>query len=249
MKKLWLAIILIVFIFLGVHYYNNSSPSRIIARVNKDKKNGTKKLTYRLYFLGIIPLADYSFEIIEPETIKLEGKADIYSKYKKIYDISVRMSSIMDNKSLLPITYEYHLFRCHRENIDEKVEFNRDKNIALINDASYSIKPDTQDPLTCFYKMMHNNYKADDLVDIHLYSTNKRFYILNSKIEEEKLKINKDIYNLLIANNRVGKDNGSYYNKVNVKIVMLKEEGVNIPILIDISFRGINIKVKLIERS
>lgn len=253
MKKILLGLLIVILIILGVYYHNNTSATRIISKLTSQKNFKLGQLKYRIYFSGLIPMADAIFEPEQEVSLNnnkfyyLAMKAQLLKRYHKLYKVSVEMSSFLDKKTLLPGLYEYKLMMVNKKDVYEKVEYDRIKNFLLVNGGHYSISANMRDPISAFYYLTHSSLKQDDRIDLDLYTTNLRSYTLNGKINEKILRVNNKDYNLIISDIKINSGEANY-NKVKIKITMVRnQDKENIPILIDIFSKGVNLKVKLID--
>lgn len=250
-KKIFLFIILLI-ISAFIFNYVTSMPSMVISNLSKKGPINSGELKYRVYALGVLPIADVSFKKAKDVDYKgrkvklLVVEAESLKFWEKIFKGTASISSYIDKNKNCPILFEEKTYLSSKgQTVEKKVVYDQDKNVMLLKGENYKILPNTQDPISALYNVRFMDLNKD--IDINI-NTNQKNYSLKAQIEKQDIIVNKQNYEMLIAKAKISRRDGNPYHKTNIDMFMIATSDKDrIPVVLSVFASGFLIKVKLIQ--
>ena len=152
--------------------------------------NVGEKLVYQASFSGIYA-ADASLEVIEKTVVENDSVYHIKfiaksrGAFNYIFPINDEINLWIDTKTFLPIKIDEHINEGNFKR-SQIIFFDRNDNVALVNNDTLSIKDNTQSPYSLFYFFRTKNFKNYRNQKISLIQNNKTV-LLNLRIKENEI--------------------------------------------------------------
>jgi hypothetical protein len=250
MKK-FLTVILLLTLFFLFSGYRNSSPKIVISDLEKKGDIRSGRFKYRIYFLGILPIGEAVLE--EPKIEEYNGQRVYHLTastqnlkiFSKIFSGQAVLDSYIDIQQLNPILFKQKMIIGRVQTIERDVFYDQKNNIMAIDGVRRSIFPDTQDPLSAIFRLMHMDFGKNREIEMGI-NTNQKNYILKGTAISREVLINKKIYGIVLAKGQVKRRDKNPYHKSNISVTFLKGK-VNLPVLIRVFATGILINARLTE--
>ena len=152
--------------------------------------NVGEKLVYQASFSGIYA-ADASLEVIERTVVENDSVYHIRfiaksrGAFNYIFPINDEINLWIDTKTFLPIKIDEQINEGNFKR-SQIIFFDRNDNVALVNNDTLSIKDNTQSPYSLFYFFRTKNFQSYRNQKISLIQNNKTV-LLNLKIKENEI--------------------------------------------------------------
>ena len=251
MKKIFFIFFILLIASCVLIYNVNNNPARIISRISKKENTRYNRLKYRIYLLGILPVAEA--EICEQGIEEYTGKR-VYHFSAEAHSLkalglffkgSAFLDSYIDPEGLSPVLFKQRITILGRNDINKEVIYNQAEGVMSINGLRRQIFPNTQDPLSAIFNLRRIDF--DKIKDVKMnINTNQKNYILEGIAKQEKLSINKKIYEIVLTKAYIKRRDKSPYHQTSIAMVLLKDKE-NIPVLIKVFASGVLINAQLID--
>lgn len=254
MKRI-IILILVISVALAVflNLKNNNPKESLLILLNKQEIREVKRLTYRLYLFGILPIADAVFEYKEKEEysnqeayhIKVTAKNLDYLSY--IVKGSAVLDSYIDAKDGNPFLFRQELKISGKPDIIREIKYDQKDHIMYLNGERRKILPDTQDPISgLFFKIRGIDFKKTGNLEINI-NTNQKNYIFIAEAHESYLKAGGKRHGIINLSGEVKRqEENNPYHRSRVSIIFFPEKR-NIPLLIRVFTAGLPVNIRLIN--
>jgi len=248
MKKMLLVLLTIVIIS-GFIIRSNNNPAAAIANLAKKGKINPGNLVYKIYFMGIIPVGE---AVIKRDVAETYGGQEVYhlsaaaksAKYfSSIFKATAELDSYINRQTLNPIFYKQKTVISNKGEIKKEIIYDQQNSIMTIGSTRRQILPNTQDPLSVVYNLKRIDFDKTNEFKFSL-NTNQKNYIMACKSVTKQTKIGNKIFNFVIIEAEIKRNDGNPHHKSYISMALLKEKE-NIPVLIKISASGAIINAKL----
>lgn len=249
MKK-FLIIFLALVVMLAFVWQNNTNPSVIISR---HLKNGSAagELKYRLYLLGIIPVAEAIFNAEATEMYKgakvyhLSATAKPLKFYTAFFDGYANIDSYIDVETLNPLLFKQKIKSPGKEKPEKEIFYDHARGVMTLGGVERQILPNTQDPLSAFFKLRHMDLSKIKEIEMNI-NTNQKNYILSGTVKEREVSANNRALKIAVIDAGIRRRDKDPYHKSKVTFVLL-EGKENTPVLIKVFASGALLTAKLID--
>lgn len=233
-------------------FHNNNNPKIIISSLvkNGDIKQGD--LIYKVNLFGVVPMAN---AILKSESIEeysdqkvyhLSAVAQSLGIISKFFSGSAVIDSYVETQELNPALFKQTLIVRGKQDIKKEVFYDQKNNIMSIAGVKRQIFPNTQDPLSAIFNLRRIDFNTIKKFEMNI-NTNQKNYILEAKADLKDISVDKKTYKIVYLTGEIRRRDKNPYHKSNVKMVLLKKEEENTPILIKVFASGIFINAKLID--
>ncbi|TRZ95028.1 DUF3108 domain-containing protein [bacterium] len=248
MKKNLLILFLVLFTLTLLIRYNND-PKNVILSILKQGNLNAGNLTYRVNFLGIIPVAEATLSQNDEELYKgtkvyhLKATARSLKYLDVIFRGSATIDSYVDTKTLNPIFFKQELLSPGKEKENKEICYDQDNNTMTRDGVSRLILPNTQDPLSLIYNIRKINFDKIKEVEYNI-NTNQKNYIFKAKAKIKDITVHNKSYKIVLLKGDIRRRDKSPYHQTKISMIILKEAG-NLPVLINVLASGVPINVRL----
>ncbi|HLD83028.1 MAG TPA: DUF3108 domain-containing protein [Candidatus Omnitrophota bacterium] len=231
-----------VFLSLYVFHYNNS-PKINIANLLKTNSLRSGDLVYRMNLFGVIPVASATFKA---EGGHLSAKVEPLKSLQKFFKGSVVLDSYLDSGGHNPESFRQEIIIPGKQAQGKEVFYDQKNGIMTIKGIKRNILPDTQDPLSAVFNIRRMNLENISNLEMNI-NTNQKNYIFQAQITHQEISVNKNIYKLAFLKAEIRRRDKNPYHKSQVDIVLVENQGENIPVLIKVFASGFFLNARLIE--
>lgn len=250
LKKILLvvAVAILALVFIA---RNNSNPKSILAGLSNDYGLSPNELIYKIYFLGCIPVGEAIIYTAKLESYNgnqvyhLVGQAKNAKLFTRFCKVSANLDSYIDKMTGNPLVFKQSLSISGKKESSKLVTYDQVNNTMAIAGVERSTYPNTQDPLSVIYNLMHMDLDKMESLEFSL-NTNQKNYYISGDVKKQTIYLGKKEYNLAIVNSEIKRRDKNPYHKSNVAIT-LSQGRENIPILIKVFASGLLINVKLVD--
>ena len=250
MKKFML-LFLILILLLILAQINNNNPKAIISKLTKLVDVHEGKLTYRINFLNVIPMADAFFS--EKKTEEYNGKrvyhlaasAENLKVYSSLFKGKVTFDSYIDSQDLSPILFKERVSIAGKEDFYKEISYDQKAGIMTIAGIQRLMFSPTQDPLSAVFNIRRMNLEKIKEFEINI-NTNQKNYVLLGKVRPSEITVGDKKYKISIVDAIIKRRDKSPYHKSNISMVIVNDLN-NLPILIKVFASGILLNAKLID--
>lgn len=248
MKKVLLILFLIILVLALVVRHNNDPKNVILGIISQDNLN-MGDLTYRVNFLGVIPIAEATFCQAAPELYKgtkvyhLRASARSLKYLAALFKGSAAIDSYVDTKTLSPICFKQELISPGKEKANKVVWYDQKNNTMTLDGVSRLILPNTQDPLSLIYNLRKMDFEKTKEFEMNI-NTNQKNYRLRGTSTIKSLVVNNKAFKLVLLKGDIRRRDKNPYHQTKIEMVLLKEIG-NLPILINVLASGVPINARL----
>ncbi len=242
-RKILVTLVSVVIFCLSFYFYNNN-PSVIISKLKKSGAISSGSLVYRVYFLGIFPVAQAQIDFSRQEEYQgkkvyhLSAKAENLKIISGIFHASASFESYVDLKDNNPLIFRQKISVKGKPDVVKEAFYDQKNGIMTIGDVKRDIPPNTQDALSAIFNLKRMDFNNTKDFEIIL-NTNQKNYRLkgDSQIKNGLVFLKGDIRR---------KDKNNPYHRSQINMVLL-EEKENLPVSIKVFASGILITAKLTE--
>jgi len=251
MKKIFFIFFILLIASCVLIYNVNNNPARIISRISKKENTRYNRLKYRIYLLGILPVAEA--EICEQGIEEYTGKR-VYHFSAEAHSLkalglffkgSAFLDSYIDPEGLSPVLFKQRITILGRNDINKEVIYDQAEGVMSINGLRRQIFPNTQDPLSAIFNLRRIDFDKIKNLEIGL-NTNQKNYILRGKFEGKNVQVNKKAHKVILVAANIQRRDNNPYHKSSISMVLWQEKE-NAPILIKVFASGILINARLID--
>lgn len=249
-KKVLLAIFLILVIFLYVMQSQNN-PGSILSKLPAECfKKGATKLYYRVYLFGVLPVGD---ALIEDGGIKKIDKKALYCLkagaksrpwVSKIYPFEVSIESYLDQETMLPVSFRQTIKTKEKEQTKD-VSYDQKNNIMQILDVKRNILPETYEPLSAIWQLRAIDYTLHNNVELNI-NTNQKNYALTVAATKEQPRVKGLTMPLIRLKSKIFRRDKNPYHQSKIDTIFL-DNHEKTPIYIKVFASGMLITVRLTD--
>lgn len=250
MKKILL--ILVILISAGVFIaFRNGDPAPVIAYLAKTGQLHPGELKYKIYALGIIPVAEAAFkrEVVEEYQGKrvyhLSAKAQSLKFLEKIIRGSAAVDSYVEMQQLHPLLFRQRITISGKPEIAREITYDQEQGVMTMDGVRRQILDQTHDPLSLIFNLRKANLEIGQKFEFNI-NTNQKNYVFSASSEPKELVINNQPYQCAVLKADIRRrDKNNPYHRSKVTIVFLRTETENVPVLINVFASGFPINIKL----
>lgn len=250
MKKILLALLIIILFLAFVAHYNNN-PRIIISNLLKKGIINSDELKYKIYLFGVLPVAEASFifgkieEYGASKVYHLNASAQTLNYIHNIFKGSAILDSYVDTREFNPVFFKQQLTKGDKK-INREVFYDQKNGVMSIDNVRRQIFADTQDPLSAiFYLKKRIDFSKTKEIEMSI-NSNQKNYILKGIANPKDIAINKEAHKAVFLKAEISRRDKNPYHKSKVDMVLLNK-GQNIPVLIKVFAGGILINAKLTD--
>lgn len=250
MKRILFIIFLVILVLILLAGYN-SNPKVIISRLIKSESVQVGALKYRIYFLGIIPVGEAIFSVGRLEEFKgqkvyhLNATARTLKYFPKFFNGDAALDSYVDIQKFNPILFKQKLMIAGKEYINKEIIYNQKEGFMSIAGIKRNILPNTQDPLSVMFNLMHLDLAeaGEFKININAYKKN---YTFKGIAKPKDVLINSKAYKIFFLKGWISRQDKNPYHQSSITAVLLNQKE-NIPILIKVFSGGVLIQARLVD--
>jgi len=216
---------------------------------NEGVKVGTLK--YRIYFLGIIPIGEAIFSVGRLEEFEgqkvyhLNATAKSLSIFSKFFSSYAVLDSYIDIQQFNPILFKQKLVVTGKADVDTEVLYDQKNGIMSIAGIKRQIFPNTQDPLSVMFNLMHLDLAEAGEFEINI-NAYKKNYSFKGIAKLDGVLINSKAYKIFLLKGWIKRQEKNPYHQSSITAVLLNQKE-NIPLLIKVFTGGVLIQAKLVD--
>ncbi|MFA5089659.1 MAG: DUF3108 domain-containing protein [Candidatus Omnitrophota bacterium] len=252
MKKM-LFILFVAFLLLACVFNYNNNPAIIIrnAGVKAAADTGFIQLRYRLYLLGVLPVAEAYFQEPLLEDYKgtkvyhLRAKAVNLGWVSPFFSGQVDLDSYIDASNFNPLLFRQRGKVRGRNDMNKEVLYDQVKGVMSIGEVRRQILANTQDPLSAVFNLRRMDFAKNKSFEMSL-NTNQKNYVLEGEADLKYISAGREKYKATIVKAEIRRRDKNPYHKSNIDMVLLNEKN-NMPVLIKVFASGLFLNAKLVE--
>lgn len=250
MKKILLILVLLILLAVFAAY-RNGDPAPVIQSLTASGQIKSGELKYKIYALGIIPVAEAIFkkEAMEEyqgkKVYHLSARAGNLKFLEKIVSGSAQLDSYLDIQQLHPVAFNQRIAVSGKPEILREIAYDQDQGVMSMAGVRRQIPADTQDPLSLIFNLRKADLQISQKLEFNI-NTNQKNYIFAGSSEPKELIVNNTSYQCAVLKADIRRrDKNNPYHRSKVIVVFLRTETENIPLLIKVLASGFPINIKL----
>jgi hypothetical protein len=246
-----LVILVVLTVFLNLK--NNNPKGPLVILLNKQGIQEAKRLTYRLYLFGMLPIADAVFEYKgQEEYLNKEAyHIKVTARNLDYLSFAVKGSAVLDSyidvKDGNPFFFRQELKISGKADVIREIRYDQKEHIMYLNGERRKILSDTQDPVSgLFFKIREIDFNKRNDLEINI-NTNQKNYIFVAKADKSYLTARGSKHGVINLSGEVKRqEENNPYHRSKVSMVLATEKK-NIPLLIRVFTAGLPVNIRLIN--
>ncbi len=241
-RKILIALMAFVVFCVCLYFYNNN-PSVIMSKLKKAEAISLGKLTYRVYFLGIFPVAQAEIDFGKKEVYQgkkvyhLSANAESLKIISNVFCASASLDSYVDAVDNNPLFFKQKIVVKGKSDVVKEAFYDQKNGIMTIRDVRREIPPDTQDALSAIFNLRRMDFNQVKFFQIVL-NTNQKNYLLKGTAQLKN--------DLVFLKGDIRRKDKNPYHRSQISMVLLREKE-NLPVSIKVFASGILITAKLTD--
>lgn len=251
MKKILLTVIVLIILFLGAIYQNNSNLNVVVFKLASKNEIKEGDLVYRVSLFGIFPVGEAVFFNKEIQEYKGEKVYYLKADAKTInipsvfFNASVILGSYIDMRDNNPLLFRQIIKISGKPDVEKEIIYDQKNGIMSIGGQERSILPNTQDFLSVIFNLRRMDLSKTTDFDMNI-NTNQKNYALKGKVTPREIMVNNKTYKAYIITADIARRDKNPYHKSKITMELLSNKE-NIPVVIRVFTAGALINAKLVR--
>ncbi len=241
-RKILITLMAFVSFCVCFYFYNNNS-SFIVPKFKRMGASSLDKLTYRVYFLGVFPVAQAEINFGKREEYQgkqvyhLSARAESLKIISNVFNASAVSESYVNVQDYNPLLFRQKISIQGKPDDIKEALYDQKNGIMTIRNVRRDIPPNTQDALSAIFNLRRMDFKQTKDFQIIL-NTNQKNYILEGLAQQKN--------GLVFLKGDIRRKDKNPYHRSQISMVLLPEKE-NLPVLIKVFASGVLITVKLTD--
>lgn len=252
MKKTALFLFILLIIGGAAAVSLNTSVSRPLARLPAAQGNDFRRLTYRLYLFGLIPVGEASLDNAGIDdfngrpVIHIVGSGVTAPYLSGLIKGSFSADSYIDSETLYPCLFTQTLKVTGKPDNTRQIAYDQKAGMMTVDGTERDVGPGVRDPLSAFYYLTRMDLdEASGTIGMDV-NSNQKTYSLGGTVSKALLKVGNAPFDVVTVKADVRRKDKNPYHTSRLTCVLSKRHA-NAPVLIKVFAGGVLVTAQLTD--